>query len=161
MFEFLFSLITKISLMISSFLGCCCRFICLMATWEQDTKKEWGVKNNSKHQNPTLQYVRVAQQHWPPGLLLCRWPCTQCRMLWWNTWSKITLGMPLLWIHKERVKFQHDRKLNRVCGVDCGYFARKVRRQPRNQAFFVAVYLLACRVALSLSLNLCPNLCLA
>lgn len=33
MLEFLFSLITRISLMISSFLGCCWRFICLMATW--------------------------------------------------------------------------------------------------------------------------------
>lgn len=39
MLGFLFSLITRISLIINSFLGCCCKFICLIATYSEEKSK--------------------------------------------------------------------------------------------------------------------------
>lgn len=48
MFGFFSSFMTRISLMISSFLGCFCRLICLMATWE--TEMRWDDETGKKEQ---------------------------------------------------------------------------------------------------------------
>lgn len=81
MFGFFSSFITRISLMISSFLGCFCRLICLMATWETRHALQWWECGKTK-KNKSISFAL---------------PPVQWRRRWrWTRFPKLCGQKPLL-----------------------------------------------------------------